>query len=118
MLIDWSSTARLILRKKSGSGHFIFGFQDSDPETKIEFVAQHLPKSEYGKPAMNEAWQREMSRVWEARPPGDEGLDQEGRSWLQVFNARGIARRKAEEEEKAKKQAEMEAGGAHAKAEG
>jgi hypothetical protein len=39
----------------------------SDPETKVEFVTQLLPESEYDKPAMNEAWQREMVRVWEER---------------------------------------------------
>lgn len=39
----------------------------SDPETLVEFVTQLLPASEYGKPAMNEAWQREMVHVWEER---------------------------------------------------
>jgi hypothetical protein len=39
------------------------------PESKVEFVAYELPKSEQERPAMNEAWQREMVRLWEAQPP-------------------------------------------------
>jgi hypothetical protein len=48
---------------------FCLSTRDDYPETKVEFVAHKLPKSDEERPAMNQAWQREMVRVWEAQPP-------------------------------------------------
>jgi hypothetical protein len=48
---------------------FCLSTRNDYPETKLEFVAHALPKSEEERPAMNKAWQREMVRVWEAQPP-------------------------------------------------
>jgi hypothetical protein len=49
------------------------GMHGSHPEIMVEFVTQTLPESEFGKPAMNAAWQREMVRVWEEREHADIG---------------------------------------------
>lgn len=75
----------------------------SDPETKIEFVAQLLPKSEWGKPAMNQAWQREMVRVWESRPLSEPFVQMEMQSKESAL--RGGERRL---KRRAKIQAELE----------
>jgi hypothetical protein len=46
--------------------------EHSDPEKKVEFIAERLPESENGKPAMNKAWQRGVVPEWEGQPLNDE----------------------------------------------
>jgi hypothetical protein len=66
------------------------------PETKVEFVAYKLLDSGEEPPAMNEAWQREMVRVWEAQPLSKPIFQQE--MWRKEYQRRSDSRERRRKE--------------------